>query len=403
MCIRDRLITITGTRAWLSLSTIALVIGAALCWAFAGKVKTKVDIVGVLIGGEVHNVVSTSQGQIVNLEIDLGDYVSKNDVVATIDQPELQKQIEASQESIGERQLELQHLINFSSKDAGIQEELIDQREKSLNQQIASLKGNLQFLDQQLLTEKSLLEKGLTTRPQVVGLEQQIESTTNQIEGLKSELVSIASQDLKNSFSLERETTLIKQRLAAEHRRLEQLEAQYEKNTKIRSPYDGEVIEVLNNSGSIVGMGTPLFKLKDEISQSDEIRAVMYVPSRDGKKLKNGMNALVVPSTVRPQEYGFIEAEVTYISEFPVTQQGMMASMKNDQLVNGILAMGAPFEVHVKLKKDESSYSGYNWTSKGGPEIRINSGTSCFGKVTTQEQPPIALVIPALKKFFDLY
>ena len=115
------------------------------------------------------------------------------------------------------------------------------------------------------------------------------------------------------------------------------------------------------------------------------------------------MNALVVPSTVRPQEYGFIEAEVTYISEFPVTQQGMMASMKNDQLVNGILAMGAPFEVHVKLKKDESSYSGYNWTSKGGPEIRINSGTSCFGKVTTQEQPPIALVIPALKKFFDLY
>jgi len=339
----DQLITITGTRAWISLSTIGLVIVAALFWAFAGKVKTKVDIMGVLLGGEVHNVVSTSQGQVLTLEIKLGDHVSKNDVVAIVDQPDLQKQIESSRESIGERQLELQHLINFSSKDAGVQDELIQQREKSLKQQIESLKGNLQFLDQQLLTEKGLLEKGLTTRPQVVSYEQQIENTANQIEGLKSELVSLTSQDLKNAFSLDRERTLIKQRLAAERRRLDQLEAQYEKNTKIRSPYNGEVIEVLNNSGSIVGIGTPLFKLKDEIAQSDEIRAVMNVPSRDGKKLKSGMNALIVPTTVRPQEYGFIEAEVIYVSEFPVTQQGMMASMKNDQLVNGILAMGAPF------------------------------------------------------------
>lgn len=399
----DQLITITGTRAWLSLSTIAIAIVAALLWAFAGKVKTKVDIMGVLLGGEVHNVVATSQGQIVELEIKLGDYVKKDDVVAVIDQPDLKKQIEASRESIGERQLELQHLKNFSSKDAGIQEELIEQRKKSINQQIESLKGNQQFLNQQLLTEKDLLDKGLTTRPQVVNYEQQLESTANQIEGLKSELVSLSSQELKNNFSLQREAGLIRQQLAQERRRLELLESQYEKTTKVRSPFNGEVIEVLNNSGSIVGMGTPLLKLKDESEQSDNIRAVMYVPSQDGKKLKRGMTALVVPTTVRPQEFGFIEAEVTYVSEFPVTQQGMMASMKNDQLVNGLLALGAPFEVHVELKKDDSSYSGYDWTSKGGPEIRINSGTSCFGKVTTQEQPPIALVIPALKKFFDLY
>ena len=115
------------------------------------------------------------------------------------------------------------------------------------------------------------------------------------------------------------------------------------------------------------------------------------------------MEALVVPSIVQPQEFGYMKATVTYVSEFPVTQQGMMTSMKNDQLVQGLLRMGAPFEVYVEFEPSTDSYSGYEWTSARGPEVLINAGTSCMGKITVKEEPPIAMVIPALKKFFDLY
>ena len=115
------------------------------------------------------------------------------------------------------------------------------------------------------------------------------------------------------------------------------------------------------------------------------------------------MEALVVPSTVKPQEYGYMKAKVTYVSAFPVTQQGMMTSMKNNQLVQSLLQMGAPFEVYVEFEKNPKAYSGYAWTSAAGPEITINAGTSCSGKITVQQQPPIAMVIPAFKKFFELY
>ena len=115
------------------------------------------------------------------------------------------------------------------------------------------------------------------------------------------------------------------------------------------------------------------------------------------------MQALVAPSTVQPQEHGFMKSTVTYVSEFPVTQGGMMMTVKNMQLVQGLLSQGAMFEVFVEFEEDENSYSGFSWTSANGPEILINEGTSCMGKITVKNEAPIAMVVPAVKKFFDLY
>jgi len=275
----------------------------------------------------------------------------------------------------------------------------------SVEQQIQSYEKNIAFLQQQLVTERGLLEKGLTTRSQVVNNEQQLENAQNQIESLKAKLVQMSSQELNSDFNLEQKTTVVKQRIAQEERRLKQLQEQFDNRTKIKSLHDGEVVEVLASSGVVVGPGTPLFKMKNEaaISSTGKVKGILYVPSQDGKKIKVGMEALVVPATVQPQERGYMKAKVTYVSEFPVTQQGMMTSMKNDQLVSGLLRMGAPYEVFVEFEENADTYSGYEWTSVGGPEVSINAGTSCAGKITVKQEPPIAMVIPALKKFFDLY
>jgi HlyD family secretion protein len=81
----------------------------------------------------------------------------------------------------------------------------------------------------------------------------------------------------------------------------------------------------------------------------------------------------------------------------------MMTSVKNDQLAKGLLSMGPLFEVHVEFEKDKESYSGFKWTSAKGPDIAIKEGTSCLGQITIKQENPIAIVVPAFKKFFDLY
>ncbi len=400
----DQLIKITGTKAWIAMITIAIILGTGIAWAFMGKVKTKLNVTGVLLGGEIHEVVSTSQGQLVALKVELGETVKENDIIAVIEQPELHQQLEDINASLEERKYELKQLLSYGNQDTRLQGELIQQKRTSIDLQIEANQKNLNFLKNQLKTENGLLEQGLITRSQVVNTEQQMESARNAIENLKAQHVQTSTQKLSIGFDLEQRISIKKQRIAEAERRQKHLMERYDIQTNIRSPYDGQVVELLTDAGIMVGQGSPLFKLKNQSHISgDKLRGVLYIPSQDGKKIKVGMEALVVPSTVQPQEYGFMKGKVTYVSDFPVTQKGMMTSVKNDQLVRGLLSMGAPFEVYVEFEKDPTSHSGFKWTSAKGPDIAINEGTSCMGKITVRTEPPATIVVPALKKFFDLY
>ncbi len=400
----DQLIKITGSKAWISLVTIAIVLATGIGWAFMGNIKTKLNVTGVLLGGTIHEVVSTSQGQLINLKVTLGNTVQEGDIIAVIEQPELLQQLEETKALIQERKHELKQLLSYGNQDIRLQGEFISQQRTSIDLQIETNKKNLIFLKNQLRTENELLKQGLITRSQVVNTEQQIENSRNSIETLKTQKVQTSSQKLNLDFDLEQKINIKKQRIAEAERRHEHLKQRYEIQTNIKSPYDGRVVELLTDAGIMVTQGSPLFKLKHQNHATrDKLHGVLYIPSQDGKKIKVGMEALIVPSTVQPQEYGFIKGKVTYVSDFPVTQKGMMTSVKNDQLVKGLLSMGALFEVYVEFEKDITSHSGFKWTSAKGPDIIINEGTSCMGKITVKTEPPVTIVVPALKKFFDLY
>jgi HlyD family secretion protein len=400
----DQLIKVTGPRAWLGLLAITLILLTGVGWAFLGKVKTKLNAIGVLLGGEVHEIVSTSQGQLISFKVNIGDKIEDGDIIAVVEQRQLLQQIDEVKALLTEQQYELNQLLSFGSQDTRLQGEYILQQRVSIKLQIETSEKNLKFLQNQLATEKELIDKGLITLSQVVNTEQQIEGARNQIENLKAQLVQASSQELNLNFDLKQRMTLMNQRIAQSERNLEQLLDRYDIQTNIRSPHRGEVVEVLSDAGTVVTQGTPLFKIKDqEGSRTADLKGMLYVPSQDGKKIKIGMEVLVVPSTVQPQEFGFMKGKVTYVSEFPITQQGMLTSVKNPQVVQGLLAMGAPFEVHVDFEKDSESFSGYRWTSAKGPEVTINAGTSCMGKITVKAERPAMIVIPALKNFFDLY
>ncbi len=400
----DQLIKVTGPKAWIALFTVFIALGTGICWAVFGTVKTKLNAIGVVLGGEVHEVVATSQGQLIKLHIAIGDKVKKGDVIATIQQPELYQQIEDAKAVLSDRKFEMGKLMAYGSQGNQLEGKLIDQNRVSIQGEIESEKKKLAFLYNQLESENNLLSKGLIIKSQVAGTKQQIDASKNTIERLKGQMVQASSQQHNLGFDLQQKITLQNQRISEAERNLQFLSERYETQNKIKSPYDGEVVEVLTDAGVVVGAGTPLFKLKNIGTEKlAGLKGVLYIPSQDGKKIKKGMEAFVVPSTVQPQEFGFIEGKVTYVSDFPITQQGMMTSVKNDQLAKGLLASGPLFEVHVEFEKDPKSYSGYKWTSAKGPNVSIKEGTSCSGKITINQEPPATIVVPAFKKFFDLY
>ena len=400
----DQLIKVTGPKAWIALITVALALLTGLLWSFMGTVKTNLDVIGVVLGGEVHEVVATSQGQLVELKVSVGDIILKGDIIAVIQQPDLYKQIEDAKAALADRKFEMTKLASYGNQGTQLQGELITQTRISIKGEIEAEKKKSAFLNNQLESENALLSKGLITKSQVANTKQQIEASKNAIERLKGQIVETSNQQNNLGFDLQQKVTLQNQRIAEAERNLHFLIEKHDTQRNIRSPYDGEVVEVLTDAGIMVGLGAPLFKLKNiNETKHAQLRGVLYIPSKDGKKIKKGMHTLVVPSTVQPQEYGFIKGKVTYVSDFPITQQGMLTSVKNDQLAKGFLANGPLFEVHIDFEKDPNSYSGFKWTSAKGPDIFIKEGTSCKGKITIEEEAPVTIVVPAFKKFFDLY
>ncbi|WP_281635185.1 NHLP bacteriocin system secretion protein [Flavobacterium marginilacus] len=400
----DQLIKVTGTKAWIALITIAVAIFTALIWSFMGTVKTKLDVVGVVLGGDVHEVVATAQGQLVELKAAIGNKVKKGDIIATIRQPELFQQIEDAKVILSDRKFEMEKLLSYGNQGAQLQGKIIIQSRISVTGEIESEKKKIVFLNNQLESENVLLEKSLITKSQVANTKQQIEASKNTIERLKGQIAETSRQQNDLIFDIQQKVTLQRQRIAEAERNLQFLTEKYDNQRNVKSPYDGEVVEVLTDAGIVVSAGSPLFKLKNTFNtKQSQLRGILYIPSKDGKKIKKGMEALIVPSTVQPEEYGFIKGKVTYVSDFPITQQGMLTSVKNDQLTKQLLVGGPLFEVYVDFEKDPVSYSGYKWTSAKGPDIFLKEGTSCLGKITIKREPPVTLVVPAFKKFFDLY
>jgi NHLM bacteriocin system secretion protein len=400
----DQLIKVTGPKAWIALLTVSLALGTGIAWSIFGKVKTKLNAIGVVLGGEVHEVVSTSRGQLMNLRVSIGDKVKEGDIIATVQQPELSQQIEDAKAVLADRRFELSRIMTYGNQGNQLQGELIDQNRVSIQGEIEAEKKRLAFLDNQLELENNLLEKGLIVRTQVASTKQQIDASKNTIERLKAQMAETSSREHNIGSDLKQRITLQNQRIAEAERNLQFMTERFDTQSNIKSSYNGEVVEVLTDAGVVVNPGSPLFKLKNlKEEKVAKLKGVLYIPSQDGKKIKKDMEAFVVPSTVQPQEYGFIKAKVTYVSDFPITQQGMMNSVKNDQLVKGLLAAGPLFEVHVEFEKDANSYSGFKWTSAKGPDIAIKEGTSCTGQITIKQENPATIVVPAFKKFFDLY
>ena len=111
------------------------------------------------------------------------------------------------------------------------------------------------------------------------------------------------------------------------------------------------------------------------------------------------MEVFIALATVKPEQYGYVIGKVYYVSEYPKSLQAIASDLKNDLLAQTFSRSSSPYKVKIKLLRDSSTYSGYRWTSGKGPRISITSGILCSGQIIVEQQRPMELVIPMLKKY----
>lgn len=360
----DELMQVIDSKAWVALCSLVFLFFLGIIWLFFGKIPTKALGTGILLNiSGMETVYSNVSGKINSIHFNIGQPVHQGEIIASILQWSLKNEIEKQQNKIQEQRIDLQEKkIIYEKQKNNFQRELNDYRA-------------------QLAILITLEKEGATSNKEIIDMRSKVTRIENAIDNLTIK----AMQDENALHDSERELALMNKK--------------YEQESVIRAPNAGVVIEISKNVDDIVERGDEILTLEKNAGRNSTLKAVIYIPAFEGKKVLPGMHVLVSPSTVKPEEYGSIIGKVSYVSAYPATFKSINRVLHNDEITKHMLSKGNQIEIQVELERSPHTISHYRWTSQEGPPILIQSGTLCDAKIIVKRKKPIEIIIPKIKKW----
>ena len=396
----DMVLHVTSPKGWLALVGLFLILGAAVVWGYQGSISTKVYGQGVIIRtGGVLNIVSPAAGMIVELNARPNDAIQTDQIVARVAQPSLVEQIRATEEALIEARSEQSRTLQVRRDAARLEVSAIDRERENTHREIKELHDQAQIVRERVPVEEELLRKGLITKQRVLDTQAELIAIGAKVEQLKARIKQLDAQQFSTEARPEETDAVMQARISNLLRTLAGLQKDLELATKIVSPYSGEVIEVKVYRGGAINAGEAVASIQPNVR---ELEVLAYIPSSEVKEIITGMEVEISPSTVKREEFGFMKGTVAYVGDYPSTKAALMRNFENESLVQSIMAAGPVTEVHVRLMPEQTTPSGYRWSSPKGPDVSITSGTLCTLQIVTREQRPVSLLFPILRQNLGL-
>ncbi|MEO1369519.1 MAG: HlyD family efflux transporter periplasmic adaptor subunit, partial [Acidobacteriota bacterium] len=328
----DLAMRVTSPAGWTALLAIILGLVAVVFWGLFGTLPVEVDGNGMLLKGDsVGTVQAPVAGRIVEILVKEGDEITKGQEVARIELTELQNEISATEDRI--RDLQGQR----------------DRLHRSQAQTRRGYQTQLAGLQERLKSKKELQERGFARKQDVLAIEGEIAQVRGQMLQLDTGVEDFDS------------------RIREEQRKLKNLNENQEGNSLLRSTEDGRVAGVLATEGSLIEAGGRIVNLE---AAGEPYRLILYVKLAEGQKVKADMEARIAPTTVKPEEYGYIKGEVRTVSTQPVTPEQVRSTFNNDKLVEQFIE-GTPFEVIIDPDPDGDRT--FEWTNPKGQALEIGA------------------------------
>lgn len=395
----DRMLVVVPSRAWTALALLGAGLAAGLVWSIFWSAPVKVSGEGILLSpGGVADIVSPAQGTLARLLVAAGERVSAGQPVAVLEQPDLGAQIASRR--LEREKLEDQKLrvAAFLSSEQAARDVLVRDRDASLKSRVRSL-GELETTTRELLAaQEGLLEKGLLTRDRMLATRSQLQQIQADLAEAETTLTQIATDEQLQATRAHREILDIDMKIAAVDRDIEALTADLGRKSSVVAAMDGMVVEQAANPGELIAAGAPVLRiLPREADGGATLVDLVYVTRGEGKKMRPGMAAQVIPSTVRVQRDGFIRGRVVSVSAIPASRESMLRVLKNSTLVDQLTRDGAPVAVSIALERDPTTPSGFAWSSGQGPATPIPNGTMSTTEVVVGDIPILALVVPSIE------
>jgi HlyD family secretion protein len=398
----DRPMRIAGPGGWALAGTMALIIVSVLVWGFLGTIPTHVEATGILgwSDGGVRPVVARAEGQLVEVLVDSGDTV-------TAEQPLARLVVPVARQGVDDATRKLEALRADRTRTRAYFDDLLVKEQRVLEQVRRDTRSLLESNARQIAANEkivqaleALLRKHYTTSVEVEGARERLAQIRAQQDQNRQRLTDLEVQQLTQIRQrAEAIQALDLQILAAEEARAD-AQLQFDLGATLRSPMDGRVVEVLVAPGSFVAENSPVVLV--EFGQPT-LHATLFLPAGQGKEVAPGMPANVAPATVERAQYGTLTATVSEVAPYPATPEQLGVLLSDKSLVETTLARGPVLVALAALVTDPAAPSGYRWSSGTGPHVRLSGGTLADATVTVRTQPPVALVVPAIRRFLGIY
>lgn len=455
----DQLLRVVKRRAWLPLLALGGLLVLAVVWSFLGRVPVTADATAILVHPRsVVPIQATASGEILTLDVRVGDTVEKDDPIATLNRPDLDEEIDLQEERLKQFELRAKTLQGFSVESAQQEQALIDAQCELLGKRIEkiqqradrvsiesaaynvkqrerledtrdlfeeldkAMKGRYEsyetLLRQKDTSEDTALlakQRWYTNRLGLADIEvklqelelreiQSLEVYERQMDLIADLEIQRAQLELRrHEVSKALEEARIQRTTSAEEIQLtiDRLESLRSNQGQILSDNDGTVLEVTVSQGSMVTTGQRIATMAKK-DPGEALRALAYFGIADGKKIRDGMEARVSPVTVQQQRHGSIVASVLDHSPFPVTADSVVNQVGNREMAQMLVGQESRIEVTLALDPALDGAPGFRWTSAGGPGFAVTAGTTARVRVTLEERAPITLLIPALRGWLGL-
>lgn len=396
----DQLVQVTRPGAWIALGTFGVLLLATGAWGMFGTIPTTASGEGMLLRrGGVSDLVTIAAGQVEEVLVEPGDPLHKGQVVARVRQRGLLRQIEDARSRLQDLRLERADLAEYAAEQRSLRRREQAQKRANLERSIATLEREHALLAEQVQVESALLGDGLITKQTRLATEQRLNAARDQLAAQRLELDGLELVKLEEEQRLDQELQARDSAIRDLELGLRELQASLEENVAVVSPGDGRVLELMADRGDVVQVGDPVLSFE---MAGEELVAVLFVPAADGKKIRPGMRARVVPATVKREEYGYMEGEVTWVADYPSTSRGILRLLANESLVTRLMDEGPPIQVNVTLRRDPATPTGFAWTSSRGPDLEITSGSLAAGQVIVRRDRPIEWLVPLAREGLGL-
>ncbi len=400
----DRSFVIVSKKSWLALLSLGLLIVLIIYWSFFGKIHERIAASGIIITKQgIYSAYSPANGVVDSVNVSVGDHVQYGDLIATIVLPKDRSEIRSLIDKIDRKKKMSDQVIAFN---ASLNQSNFNQKmqiQESLNTTIELLKKQIIWYDEFLEKLRGIRARGATSEKEYADFRAERDRITMNLVDKMTELKQAENAYLKDKKEINHEELQLYLELIELSEELIEKNNLYRSNSQIISTGTGRVTSVLVEHGMIVDTNQAIVNINDTSeSHADNWVLYAYYSLLNSGKIKVGMPVLITPSMVKAEREGSILGVVHSVNNYVQSAEALNLKYRNKNFSDAIFKMSnnMPVEVKIMLTNNSDNFSGFEWTSGSGPNIKIPEGTYCSTSIAVETLRPIEIVFSKFRKMF---